>query len=688
MNNKLHKVIGIDLGTTYSAVAAYNTYSEQAEIIGNPESDNPETTASVVSLEPMLRKVIVGSAAKRNLALDPQNTIIEIKREMGEEYRPETLIKYRAQGTFNVKDPLKVQFAGQWMRPQEISAFTLMKMKEVAEREIGEEVRDAVVTVPAYFTEKQKKATEEAALLAGLYPRQLIPEPTAAAICYGVDKNEAGKKTYLVYDLGGGTFDVSIIQVDGGKLDVIATSGDPRLGGADFDEAILQWALAELRGRGIDVGEDLPLRLRIRERAEAVKIALSYNETAKLDLFFLKNPLLTNLELSRATFLGLIDGLLRKSLNYVEIAINDASTKKGVERSQIDAILLVGGSSKIPKVKSMLLDYFGKDDSFVRGDLNPDTVVARGAAIMAHRFGVTPGPFDVKRRKEATLVNTDATEVQDIQLITEHSLGVGVQNNACVRIVEQGTNIPVDVKRGGFTNPDMAERIIVPVFQGEGKSQYENTLIGSLEIGPMEAKPANFHQFEVTFKLDNNGLLTMMVHHLNAQKTYEAKFDQKTGVGGDEALMSLHDKLLGMYARSAAQISPSSAPAVPPPPPPPPPAGVSSGVASRPNEAEQAPAVPAPAAEATAAPAAPQEQPAPAPAAPPAPSGVMEPAQPVPEQFKQIVRRAHKQLLREPDAGLLEAWKAFVTALNAGQSEVQLEELGDALADAFDQTRK
>lgn len=683
MGSRLHKVVGIDLGTTYSAVAAYDTYTEQAEIIGNPESDSQETTPSVVSLEPVMHKVIVGSAAKRNKAINPQDTVTEIKREMGELFRPETLAEQQAQGTFNVDDPLMVQFAGNWMRPQEISAFILMKMKEVAEREIGEEIRDAVVTVPAYFKEKQRKATEEAVLLAGLYPRQLISEPTAAAICYGVDRMEEGKKTYLVYDLGGGTFDVSIIQADSNGREVIATSGDSRLGGCDFDKALVQWVTSELQKRGVNPGSDQPVLTRIRERAEAAKINLTYNETAKIDLTFLQNSEVRSLDLSRDVFLGLVDDLLRKTLTFLEKALEDAASQKGVSREQIDAVLLVGGSSKIPRVKSMLLDYFGKDDRFVRSEVNPDTVVARGAAFMGHRFGVTPGPFDVKRRSEATLVNPDlAGPREDDRLITEHSLSVGVQHNLCVTLVEKGRNIPAEVKRGDFTNPDMASKLTVPVFQGEGKYQYENTLIGSLEIGPIEPKPKSFHNFEVTFRLDENGLLNMMVHHVNEQKTYKAKFDQKTGVGGDERLAALRSRLVDMFARSVANVppdTPDKSGVVPPPP------GTTAGPAvtgqTAGGEGAASPGESTPDATRPVGT-------APPPARAEATPGQTDPAKPIPDQFKQIVRRTHKQLLRQPDPELLKAWEAFMAALNAGQAEAELEELGDALADAFDRARK
>lgn len=753
MSSQFHRVIGIDLGTTYSAVAAYNENSMNVEIIGNPESDDPETTASVVSLDPMLRKAIVGSAAKRNLAVRPHDTVSEIKREMGELFNDETQARYNPPPELlatsgdgsDKRAPLKVPFAGAWMLPQEISAFILMKMKQVAEREIGEEIRDAVVTVPAYFTEKQRKATEEATLLAGLYPRQLLPEPTAAAICYGVDRMETDRKTYLVYDLGGGTFDVSIIRVEGAKQTVLATSGDPRLGGADFDEAINQWAVAELLKRGVDLRNDRANQARIKDRAEFAKKALSFAEKTTLDLAFLRNLSIPNLDLTRAIFLELIEPLLRKSLSYVDRALDAAASQKGLNRNEIDAILLVGGSSKIPHVKSLLLDYFQKDENFVRTEVNADTVVARGAAIIAHQFAPTPGPFDIRRRKEATLINTEANDVQDTHMITEHSLGIGIDHGQVSRVVDQGTSIPIECRKGGFTNSGTSPYIPVPVFQGEGKFHHENTLIGTLQIGPMEPKPAGFHQFEVVFNLDKNGLLNMKINHLNETKTYEAHFDQKTGVGGDEALIAFRNRLLAMYAGSQG---PSARDYEPPPPPQPatwpggypwpeqkqsPPAWNPAVPDARQPGGYTAPAhVPSPGSHGYSGGPPPGAAPyplagtMPGPAAPPpncgpvgtalpasgpaavasatAPAaqvaqipptgeqtaipGLIEPLVPVPEQFKQVVRRSRKQLTKNPDLKLLAALNAFIDALNRGVGGVELEDIGDDLADRFDAARE
>ena len=694
MNENLHRVIGIDLGTTYSAVATYNKSIEQTEIIVNRKEGDTPTTPSVISLDPMLRKAIVGYVAKRNLAFDPQNTVIEIKREMGEVFLPETLDKFQARDIFKPKgdgyegDPVKVKFDGEWRLPQEISAFTLMKMKEVAETEMGGEIRDAVITVPAYFTEKQRKATEEAALLAGLYPRQLIPEPTAAAICYGVDRFEAERKVYLVYDLGGGTFDVSIITVEEEKIEVIATSGDPRLGGGDFDDAIMEWAVGELRqNHRLDVGAKPAAKAIIKLNAEMAKIDLSTYTDAKMSLLELRPENPPILDLSRDKFEKLIDPLLNKSLSYVDTAIKLAQEKKGLSREDIDAILLVGGSSKIPKVRTKLLDYFQKDEDFLRANLDPDAVVARGAAMLALRFAPSPAPFDITRRVDSSQINTLAEQDLQIRHITEHSLGVGVQNNMVSKIVDQGTNIPISETRGGYTNPGPYEYIDVLVYQGEGEYAFDNTLIGMLKIGPMELKPEGHHQFEVTFTLDENGLLSMAVHHINEGKRYEAKFEHKTGIGGREALAVVRNKLLPMYASTSALPLPgathTSASQVPPPS-----SAPSSQAVPPPAASSAAPAPPDASAEA--APPSTPEQPAPQASAAQSGAGngaILEPSSEVPDQFKGLVRRAHKQLLNRPDPKLLRIYNEFVTALNQGQTDEDLEDLGEDLKDVYQQCR-
>ncbi|HEX6862887.1 MAG TPA: Hsp70 family protein [Thermoanaerobaculia bacterium] len=661
-----HRVIGIDLGTTYSAVAAFDSYTEQAEVLLNRLDGNEATTPSVVSYHSASGRVLVGRTAKQNLANEPQNTVIEIKREMGELFRPETLEKFDARGSFGEGDPVKARFAGSWLLPQEISAFILMRLKEAAEAEIGEEVRDAVITVPAYFTANQRKATEDAALLAGLYPRQLIPEPTAAAICYGVDRLDPARRVYMVYDLGGGTFDVSIIDVQEEKINVIATSGDPRLGGGDFDDAITRWAVDELRREHqIDLGNDPIARARIKYQAEMVKIRLSSFDKAELSL---QEPRPVVLTLTREKFESLIAEDLNKSFTFVEKALK-AAEEKGVRREDLDGVLLVGGSTQIPKVRSLLREYFGKGKDFVRDDLDPAAVVARGAAILGYRFAPSPPPFDVQRQDQSTLVNLDAHEQVQVSLITEHSLGIGVQQQIFHKIIDQGTNIPIAKTEGGFTNAGPTDFVEVRVFQGEGAYVYDNTLIGSLQLGPMEPQGANYHQFEVTFSLDVNGLLSVMVKHLNTGKVYQARFEHRTSVDGPEALAALRAKLLRLYppgpAASPVEIY------VPPPPVP----------AAAPQESLEAPAAqPAPPPEPAAA--------APANGNGAGTAGVVQPVREIPESLRFVVRRSQKQLLRAADSRLLEALNALVSAINESQPEEELFDLAETVDEAYQDARQ
>ena len=704
-----HLVVGIDLGTTYSAVSAYNTFSETAEILANTREGKAQTVPSVVSLA--AGRVIVGDAAQRTLAFDPTNTVIEIKREMGESFRPDTLVKFGGdQAGFRAADPqngidgdpVRVLFAGQWMLPQDISAFVLMKMKQIAEDELGEEVRDAVITVPAYFTEKQRKATEEAALMAGLYPRQLIPEPTAAAICYGVDRAEQTRKVYLIYDLGGGTFDVSIISVEGTKIDVIATSGDPRLGGGDIDDLITNWAVEQLRSaHRLDVGGVPQRKSIIKYYAEKLKRQLSAFPSAKMTLPELRPENPPTLELTRADFEKMIDPLLGKSLNYVDAALKQAEQKGGLRREDINAILLVGGSSKMPRVKAKLLEYFGKDDSFVRADCDPDAVVARGAALLALKFQPSPAPFDISRKTTGGLNTTTAGDELDVQLITEHSLGLAVQNNIFHKINDQGSRNPIAVKHDNITNGGPYRTVDVRVYQGEGQFVFENTLIGTLELGPMEEKPEGFHRFHVTFSLDPNGLLKTKVDHINEGKAYEGKFEQKTGVGGAEKMRLTRDSLLKMWTGVNPQYAPPTpaggkppAPPVPTAPaaaaPPAPSAPMGPGVPVPP--APPAPSVPgapavaaAPIPPAPPAPVAPAAPPAPVPAAAPPPlaSPILAATREVPEAYKSILRRSEKFQLRTPNEKLQAAHNALIAAINAGRTGTELDDLYDDLETAF-----
>jgi molecular chaperone DnaK (HSP70) len=723
MASHFHRVIGIDLGTTYSAVAAFHTYNEQAEIITNTMEDDSDTTPSVVALEPLLKKAIVGRSAKRQIEnpnSKPEDIVIEIKREMGDNFKDAAhLNKYHAEQAFQVGQPVQVFFAGHWRKPQEISALILMKMKEIAEKEIGETIRDAVITVPAYFMEPQRKATEEAALLAGLYPRQLIPEPTAAAICYGLDKRDAEKRTYLVYDLGGGTFDVTVIQVEGSNINVVATSGNHRLGGGDFDDRLTQWIINELLKKQVDVRNDPSNIARIKARVEQAKILLSSNEETIVDLMFLqRHDVVQNITVTKQIFEGCIQDLLDSTLDNVEDAISQSHESRGISREQIDAILLVGGSSKIPKVRSMLLSYFDKDESFVKTEVNPDAVVARGAAIMGYRFQPSPSEFNINQKTAEGLTNPDALDLlNDVNLIAEHSLGVGLADKTVSKIVERGTYIPVTEEREGFGNAEKTSAVDIGVYQGEGKYIYDNDLIGTLRIDGLDPNiPAGGHQFKVTFTLDQNGLLTMTVLHLNENKPYQATFDQSTGVK-QEDLSDKREKLLKLYAStSTAQAPPTAqtgAQSPPPPPPSTPPRpdtaqpGTPSPQPATAPETAQTPSTTAPAPEPETPQFIPPPQPdaapgtaqaAQTPPAQPAPQtpteqqsstvpGLIEPALPVPEQFKQTVRRARKHLIKSFDQELLDAFNQFITALNSNADIDEMEDKGDNLADVFDKLR-
>jgi molecular chaperone DnaK (HSP70) len=686
MSDKLHPVIGIDLGTTYSAVASFSERSEDAEIIINRDTDQP-TTPSVVGVDPFSKKVIVGEIAKRSI-FDPtgqtgQKPIIEIKREMGEVFTDETLKKFNTQNTGMKKDdPVKVFFAGNWMLPQEISAFTLMKMKEVAEKELGlDEIRDAVVTVPAYFTERQRNATREAALLAGLYPRQLIPEPTAAAISYGLDKDEAERKIYLVYDLGGGTFDVSIIEVMEENINVIATHGNSRLGGGDFDDALAEWISDQLKKSNLNINEVPFGPERLKEKAEQAKIILSTFETTEIALgdIFPQNPV--KLNITRDEFLKLIEPHLKDSLECVKEAIVIAE-EKDVSAEDISAVLLVGGSTRIPRIKELLLDHFDKDEEFVRSDANPDAIVARGAAIMAYSFAPSPPPFDITKSIDHSLLNipSDDTIIPETFFITEHSLGVEVKGKVFSKIVERGHNIPCEEKEE-YTNDGPSPDIPLRIYQGEGEKVFENALIGIMHLGPFEPKPAGTHRFEVTFALDKNGLLHATVHHINEGKKYEATFDHEGSVEGIEALPTIRQRLLDLYASSKA--------AVPPQPEQP--------VYTAPSQTAEAKPVPPPgpggpstspetAGAQSAEPSTQPSEPAPSPGA----DDIIEvrDKELMPKHFHSLYRRSLKQLIKDKNLNLLQVFNAFTTAINNGVSEDNLLDLYDELEDAYHDTRQ
>ncbi|MEU0386116.1 Hsp70 family protein [Streptomyces chartreusis] len=682
MEDELHRVVGIDLGTTYSAVAAYHADDFAPKILADPEREGAAAVAmpSVVRLDPATGALVVGHDAKDAISDGPgtEGTLVEIKREMGAVFDETLLERFGARGVYQVDDPVRARLGDEWLRPQEISALVLMKMKWIAEQSLGGEIHDAVVTVPAYFMERQKKATEEAALLAGLYPRQLIPEPTAAAIAYGVDRAESERQVYLVFDLGGGTFDVSIIETREDEIEVIATAGDQRLGGGDFDDAVAECIRREL-------GDTLPKDiepLQIKAAAETAKRELSLRSTTTIDLGGGTAPL----ELGRDTFEALIQPILDRSLKQVDEALKFARSAKGVLPEHVNAVLLVGGSTRIPQVKRMLLNHFDRDEGFVRGDANPDTLVARGAAIVANRFEASSA-FDLATRPTAERSADDQDYA--VTLITEHTLGVGVQDGELSVLIPRGTKIPARQVRT-YTNPDQAPRIEAVIYQGEDKYVYNNTLIGTIHLDDIERRPHGYHEFEVEFTLDVNGLLGVQVTHTNTGREYQATFDQSTTIGKLDELAERRAALVRLFA-TVRPASPQESPAgqqdhgpaefaVPSPVAAAVPGPVTAGVPAPVTASVPGPvatSVPAPV---TATPPAAVPAQGPAPAAD-APATGIDPAA-VPAEYRRMVKKALRAG-RDGQAppALTAALSAFWEAVRAGADEDTLDELADVLED-------
>ncbi|MFD7168299.1 Hsp70 family protein [Streptomyces violascens] len=680
MEEELHRVVGIDLGTTYSAVSAYDPDDFAPKILADPEHEGAAAVAtpSVVRIDPATGALVVGHHAKDAISQEAGagDALVEIKREMGAVFTPELLQHFGASGSYAVGDPVRARLGTEWLRPQEISALVLMRMKRIAEQALGADIHDAVVTVPAYFMERQKKATEEAALLAGLYPRQLIPEPTAAAIAYGVDRAESERQIYLVFDLGGGTFDVSIIETRDDEIEVIATAGDQRLGGGDFDDAVAAWIAESL-------GETLPKemdRLRIKAAAEVAKRELSLRSTTTIDLGSGTAPL----ELDRVGFEALIQPILDRSLRQVDEALNFARTAKGVERDHINAVLLVGGSTRIPRVKQMLLDYFDQDEGFVRGDANPDTLVARGAAIVANRFEPSP-TFDLTTRPNAER----SADEQDytVTLITEHTLGVGVQQGRFNALIPRGTKIPArQVKT--YTNPEQAHRIEAAIYQGEGEYVYDNALIGTIHLDEIEPRPEGYHQFEVEFSLDVNGLLGVQVTHTNTGREYQATFDQSTTIGKVDELAERRAVLVGLYATvrpggAAPQPDRTGSDAA---------SDAGPGAFTVPAPVAPPAAVPPPATAPLPGPVAsvpePVRSPVPVPAPSPVPVAETDPGD-VPAEYRRVVKKALRAAKDgQAPAALTDALGAFLDGVRAGADEDTLDDLADRLEDAYDDSRR
>ena len=483
----MSKIIGIDLGTTNSCVAVI----EGGEPNVIPNAEGARTTPSVVAFSKTGERM-VGQVAKRQAVTNPDRTIISIKREMGSSH--------------------KVGIDGKDYSPQEISAMVLQKLKADAEGYLGSAVTQAVITVPAYFTDSQRQATKDAGKIAGLEVLRIINEPTAAALAYGVDKEEEQK--VMVYDLGGGTFDVSVLSIDDGTVQVLATAGNNRLGGDDFDQRLIDWIVAEFKKeQGVDLSGDRMAMQRLKEAAEKAKIELSGVLSANINLPYITVDISgstkhLDMTLSRAKFNELTADLVEATMGPVRQAMGDA----GLSASDLEKVLLVGGSSRIPAVQEAVKKITGKDP--FKG-INPDECVAMGAAIQA---GVLGG------------------EVKDLLLldVTPLSLGIETLGSVCTKIIERNTAIPITKKQVFSTAADGQTSVEVHVLQGEREMAADNKTLGRFHLDGIPAAPRGVPQIEVTFDIDANGIVNVSAKDLGTGKEQKITITSSTNLSKED----------------------------------------------------------------------------------------------------------------------------------------------------------
>jgi molecular chaperone DnaK len=651
------------------------------------------TVPSVIGLDPE-GKVIVGSQAQNNLIMDPGNTVIEIKRLMGT-YEREPDPARNDPGV-----PKTVPFRNRSYLPQEISAFILMELKRMAEDLVGEPIHDAVITVPAYFREPQKGATADAAAMARLNLCMLLNEPTAAAVSFGMDQiKDDNQHIYAVYDLGGGTFDVSIISVTKDEVSVVGTGGDPKLGGGDFDDRITGYVVDYIRDKHhVDLSQapDYPsLWARIKREAELRKRELSTSTSTMLSLPYLTGQLSVNVPLSRATFESLIGDLLKNSLDCLDQAIASAYESNGITRDMIEEVLLVGGSTRVACIRPMLADYMGMELQSVRYDIDPDEVVSRGAAIVAMRFHpkdafegeeVEIDMNTAEGQAEAEMASTQAAAII-LNDVTSHSLGIMVNEGDFFPLIPKDSQIPARREQDGFTNAGRTRMIDVMIFQGESPNALDNTLIGKLPIPLPEERERGYYQFQVTFALDTNGLLNVTVLCLNDNSLWDTKVQCNVRASReaiDQSAEHLHEVMAGKDEEQPAEPQPFRPGAVPPPPPR---AGAPMPQPPRPQPTPTPQPTPPPSQPAPRPAAQPASTPQPAQAAQPvppaqpvqtAPSGGALPMPPenTPEEHKGLARRSYKKLnqlpVNDPNYNKLRnAYLAFVEAVLGGDPELE-----------------